>query len=93
MKTLPSALRLGYHSALRSFPLPSLIPPHPSVGFFVPSVVLTTTHRTDFTIVSYMNRLHDLHDNNSLDCLMTTAHITYQAVGRSGRMRYRKTQQ
>jgi hypothetical protein len=30
-----------------------------------------------------MNSIHDIRDNNALDCLMATTDILYQAVGRS----------
>jgi hypothetical protein len=32
-----------------------------------------------------MNIIHDLYDNDSLDCLMTRAYIIYQVVGQSDR--------
>ena len=32
-----------------------------------------------------MNSIHDIRDNNALDCLMATTDILYQAVGRANR--------
>jgi hypothetical protein len=42
--------------------------------------------------ISYMNIIHDFYSNNSLDCLLLRAYITYQAVGRSDRTSTKKWQ-
>jgi hypothetical protein len=40
-----------------------------------PHTELTSRHCSDAEVSFFMNIIHDFHDNNSLDCLMTPAYI------------------
>jgi hypothetical protein len=48
---------------------------------FSPFPPLPLSNHPDSTAVSYMNIIHGNYDHYSLDCLILTAYITYQAVG------------
>jgi hypothetical protein len=53
-----------------------------------PHTGLTPSIRFDSIANSSMSKIHDFHDNNSLDCLMLTTYIIYKRlVDRTARNR------